>query len=453
MREYVLYKVDVALRDRKHEKEANGETFTTILRMTYKEGRGHFNIFLDRIEKVSDFKKVMQILVESDSREFDHNADIVKEYLTLVFDTVVSLRKEKEGYNDDESKKTVMNCDTLIKRYKGFADAFNKICFDPDKKITLESAPEVPTAKKDSYYIMIFDKAAHKCTLKNVFGFSFVFNGFKVGVHKTQNGKMWTATLVGYGIPFGLYEKSKKAAIYSAIDTLKKCNFSPSKMGDAAARFASVAAECNIDISDQIKPPTTEETATEPTEPETVVTPVESPTAAETEPLTEPHTPAETEPLTEPHTPAETATEPTEPPTAAEDPETAESRHVCSFTPLSPGERHAAAITPENAAPPLMVVIWIYCTILYKRLFNTPTHAQKRLLYAAGLLLHCADYSGLLYGLPLLNAHKIVTPGDRATTPKTQYTKADTRRRARLECKKLETYRNNYVILKPFDTS
>jgi hypothetical protein len=139
MREYVLYKIDAALQNRKHEKEDNGETFTTVLRMTYKEGRGHFNIFLDRIEKVSDFKKVMQILAESDSREFDHNADIVKEYLTLVFDTVVSLRKENEGYSDDESKSTVMYCDTFIKRYKGFADAFNKICsFDPGKKITLE---------------------------------------------------------------------------------------------------------------------------------------------------------------------------------------------------------------------------------------------------------------------------------------------------------------------------
>jgi hypothetical protein len=140
-------------------------------------------------------------------------------------------------------------------------------------------------------------------------------------------------------------------------------------------------------------------------------------------------------------------TEPTESPTVTTP------RNVCSFTPLSPGERHAAAITPENAAPPLMVVIWIYCTILYKRLFNTPTHAQKRPLYAAGLLLHCADYSGLLYGLPLLDVPKIVTPGGRATTLKTQYTKADTRRRARLECKKSETYRNNYVISKPFDTS
>jgi hypothetical protein len=422
MREYVLYKVHVALQDRKHEKEDNGETFTTALKMTYKEGRGHFNIFLDRIEKVSDFKKVMQILAESDYKEFDHNADIVKEYLTVAFNTVVSLRKEKEQYGDYESKKAVMNCDTFIKRYKGFADAFNKIfAFDPGKKIILENAPEVPTAKKDSYYIMVFNKIAHKWTLQNIFGFSFVFNGFKVGVHKTPDGKAWDAALVGYGATFGMYEKSKKAAMYYAIDTLKKCNFSPSKMSDTAARFASVAAECNIDISEQIKPPTEPETVVTPTEPPTAAeipeTPTEPPTAAEIpETPTEPPTAAEipetpTEPPTEPETVAtptepptepETVATPTEPPT---EPETVVTpRRAYYFTPVSPGERHAAAITPENAAPP-MVVIWLYFAILQKRLFSVsntlerchvPVYGFTRLLYAVvSLLLYHASLSGL----------------------------------------------------------
>jgi hypothetical protein len=397
MREYVLYKIDAALQNRKHEKEDNGETFTTVLRMTYKEGRGHFNIFLDRIEKVSDFKKVMQILAESDSREFDHNADIVKEYLTLVFDTVVSLRKENEGYSDDESKSTVMYCDTFIKRYKGFADAFNKICsFDPGKKITLESAPEPPKAKKDSYYIMVFNKIAHKWIVQNVFGFSFVFNGFKVGVFKTPGGKTWDAALLGYGVNFGMTEKSKKAAIYNAIDTLKKCNFSPSKMGDTAARFTSVAAECNIDISEQLTPPAEPETVVTPTESptaaETVVTPTESPTAAET--VVTP-----TESPTEP----ETVATPTEPPT---EPETVVTpRRAYYFTPVSPGERHAAAITPENAAPPFMVVIWLYFAILQKHLFSVshtidrchvPVYGFTRLLYTVvSLLLYHASLSGL----------------------------------------------------------
>jgi hypothetical protein len=110
-----------------------------------------------------------------------------------------------------------------------------------------------------------------------------------------------------------------------------------------------------------------------------------------------------------------------------------------------------------------MVVIWLYFAILQKRLFevshtlercHVPVYGFTRLLYTVvTLLLYRVSLSGLLYGLPLLDVPKIVTPGGRATTPKTQHTKADTRRRARLECKKLETYRNNYVILKPFDTS
>ena len=193
MREYVLYKVDAALQDRKHGKESNGETFTTVLRMTYKNGRGHFNIDLNRIEKVSDFKKVMQILAESDYKDFDTCADIVFDYLTFVFDIVVAIRKDHDTHlTNKDDKAIVAYCDTLIKRYKSFADAFNKICsLDPGKKITLENAPEIPTAKKDSYYIMQFDKLAHKWTLQNIFGFSFVYNGFRVGVHKTADGKAW----------------------------------------------------------------------------------------------------------------------------------------------------------------------------------------------------------------------------------------------------------------------
>jgi hypothetical protein len=227
---------------------------------------------------------------------------------------------------------------------------------------------------------MIFDKTTHKWTLQSVFGFSFVFNGFKVGVYKVPGFKTWDAALLGYGVIFGMTEKSKKAAIYNAIDTLKKCNFSPSKMGDTAARFASVAAECNIDISDQIKPPTEPETPAD-----TVVTPVESPT------------------------PADTVVTPVESPT---EPETVVApRNVCSFTPLSPGERHAAAITTENAAPPLMVVIWLYFAVLQKRLFSVshtlerchvPVYGFTRLLYTVvSLLLYHADVSGLLPGLPL----------------------------------------------------
>ena len=353
-RDYVLYKIDAALMDNRHKKAISDEEFTTVLKMTYKDGRGHFNIDLSRIEKVSDFKKVMQILAESDYKNFDVCADIVREYLTLVFDTVVSLRKEEEPYGDDESKGVVMYCDTLIKRFKSFADAFNKICaLDPGKKITLESTVEPPKAKKDSYYIMIFDKAAHKWILQNVFGFSFVFNGFHVGVYKTQDGKAWNATLIGYGVTFGMHEKSKKAAIYSAIDTLKKCNFSPRKMDDAAARFTACAAECNIDISGQTEPPT---------EPETV----------------------------------ETLPEP-------------EPRAVAVFAPISPGERHAAAITPENVVP--MVVIWLYIAILQKHLFSVshtierchvPVYGFTRLLYTVtALLLYRVSFSGLLSGLPL----------------------------------------------------
>ena len=357
MKEYVLYKVDTALQDRKHEKANNGETFTTVLKMTYKSGRGHFKIDLNRIDKVSDFRKVMEILAESDYKEFGNCAGIVADYIKFVFDTVVSLRKEKEQYGDYESKKAVMYCDTLIKRYKGFADAFNKICsLDPDKKITLENAPEVPKTKKDSYYIMVFDKVAHKWTLQNIFGFSFVFNGFKVGVHKTPDGKAWDAALIEFGVTFGMTEKSKKNAIYSAIDTLKKCNFSPCKMEDTAARFASVAAEYDIDISEQIK---ALETAKP--EPETVE-------------------------------PAEAL------------------RPVSVFVPISLGERHAAGITPENAAPP-MVVIWLYIAFLQKHLFNVshatelchvPVYGFTRLLYTVvSLLLYRASLSGLLSGLPL----------------------------------------------------
>ena len=33
MKEYVLYKVDTALQDRKHEKANNGETFTTAMKV------------------------------------------------------------------------------------------------------------------------------------------------------------------------------------------------------------------------------------------------------------------------------------------------------------------------------------------------------------------------------------------------------------------------------------
>jgi hypothetical protein len=301
----------------------------------------------------------MQILAESDYKNFDVCADIVHEYLTLVFDTVVSLRKEEEPYGDDESKGVVMYCDTLIKRFKSFADAFNKICaLDPGKKITLESTVEPPKAKKDSYYIMIFDKAAHKWILQNVFGFSFVFNGFHVGVYKTPDGKAWDAALIGYGVTFGMHEKSKKAAIYSAIDTLKKCNFSPRKMDDIAARFTACAAECNIDISGQTEPPTEPETVETLPEPETVET------------LPEPET---VETLPEPET-VETLPEPETVETVPE-PETVET--VGAFVPISPGERHAAAMIQEKAAPPLMVVIWLYIAILQKHLFSV-SHTIER---------------------------------------------------------------------------
>ena len=356
---YTIYRIEKAI---------NESNINIALKMTYKSGRGHFNIFLSRIEKVSDFKKVMDILADSDN--LGNCADIVRNYIKFVFGTTVSLRKEKEGYSDDESKSVVMYCDTLIKRYNSFADAFNKIMFDQKKIISLENAPEVPKAKKDSYYIMQFDKIAHKWVLHNVFGFSFIYNGFYVGIHKTPDGKTWDAALLGYGATFGMTAKSKKAAIYAAIDTLKKCNFLPCKMEDTAARFIALAAENDIDISEQIKVPET------------------TPTAAE-----------------DPETPETT-------PTAAEDPETpiVLRYNVCSFTPLSPGERHAAAIHTENAAPP-MVVIWLYFAILQKHLFNVshtlerchvPVYGFTRLLYSVvTLLLYYADFSGLLSGLPL----------------------------------------------------
>lgn len=359
---YAIYRVEKAI---------NESDINTVLKMTYKSGRGHFNIFLDRIEKVSDFRKVMDILADSDYKEFDACADIVRNYIVFVFDVVVSLRKEKEGYNDDESKSIVMYCDTLIKRYKAFADAFNKIMSDQSKIISLENAPEVPKAKKDSYYIMQFDKTAHKWTLRNVFGFSFIYNGFRIGVHKTTDGKAWDASLLGYGVIFGMTAKSKKAAIYNAIDTLKKCNFFPRKMEDAAARFIALAAENNIDISGQITPPDTAEIAKDPTPPDT----------------------------------AEITKDPTPP------------RRAYYFTPISPGERHAATITQENAAPPLMVLIWLYFAILQKHLFevsrtlercHVPVYGFTRLLYSVvALILYRASLSGLLSGLPLLDAPKI----------------------------------------------
>ena len=347
---YTIYRIEKAI----HENNIN-----TALKIAYKHGRGHFNIFLERIGKVSDFKKVMGILAESDN--FYDCADVVRNYLIFAFNAVISLRKEKEGYNDDENKSIVMHCDTLIKRYKSFADAFNKITFDQNEKIVLENAPEIPKAKKDSYYIMQFNKIAHEWAFVNIYGFSFVCNGFRVGVHKTPDDKAWDASLLGYGITFGMTEKSKKAAIYNAIDTLKKCNFSPYKMQDAAARFSALAAENNIDISEQIEPPT---------EPETVA--------------------------------------PVEPPT---EPETVAPRRVYYFTPISPGERHAAGITPENAAPPLMVAIWLHFASLQKHLFDVshtlerchvPVYGFTRLLYTVvALLLYHARLSGLLSGLPL----------------------------------------------------
>ena len=153
-----------------------------------------------------------------------------------------------------------------------------------------------------------------------------------------------------------MHEKSKKAAVLTAIDVLKKCNFSPCKMEDTAARFMACAVENNIDISEQLEPPT---------ETETVVTP----------------------------------------------------RPVAAFMPLSPGERHAAAITPGNDTPPLMVVIWLYIAILQKHLFSVshtlerchvPVYGFTRLLYtAAALLLYHVNFSGLLSGLPLLDTPKI----------------------------------------------
>jgi hypothetical protein len=344
----------------------------TILKLEYKGGRGHFKIDLLAVEKAADFSKILDFIGDSNIFVFDSDKKIeqLNTYLFEVVEILKDYRNKNKGFTDDDSKKAVIESNTLLKRFIGFNARLKKrFPFYDIPDITDDES--TTKTKKLSYYISIFVSEKCEQTVKLVDGFSFYAKGYFCGVHKCENG-YYNSTLLCCGIAITKNQKSKKAAIAETLRILESCNLSQGTIEEGVKHFRILAERVNADLSYL------------PAGPETAVTPVEPPTEPET------------------------VATPTEPPT---EPETVVTpRRAYYFTPVSPGERHAAAITPENAAPP-MVVIWLYFAILQKRLFevshtfercHVPVYGFTRVLYTVvTLLLYRVSLSGLLPDLPL----------------------------------------------------
>ena len=355
----------------------------TILKLDYKGGRGHFKINLLAIEKAADFSKILDFIGDTNIFVFDPDKKIeqLQNYIISAVETLKEYRNKNKDFADDDSKKTVMESNTLLKRFIGFNTRMQK-------RFPFYNIPDITDAesttktKKQAYYIAIFDTEKHEQTVKLVNGFSFYAKGYFCGVHKCENG-YYNSTLLCCGVAITKNQKSKKSAIAETLRILETCNISPETMEEGIKHFRGLAEKVDADLSYLPTP------VESPTEPETAVTPVEPPTEPET------------------------VVTPVEPPTGAETAVTP--RPVAAFMPLSPGERHAATITPGNATPP-MVVIWLYFAILQKHLFSVshtlerchvPVYGFTRLLYTVtALLLYHVSLSGLLSVLPLLDAPK-----------------------------------------------